>query len=175
MAHLNTERSAAKAAHFQQAGPKLKRKVQTYERRFSHAPEEVFFQFCPSRELDWIEGWDCDLLYTSSGYVEKDCIFATAASNPIGPGLWIFSRYEPNEKLELVRIIGQEMVIHFRISLSDNKDGTSTGVWNLAFTALNETGNAMVDALPERSRELERAIEGLEYFLTNGKMMETAA
>jgi hypothetical protein len=106
-----------------------------------------------------------------SGYVEDDCIFTTPVTNSLGPGLWIFTRYEPNQKLELVRIIEGSIVIHFRINLIDNNDSTSTGIWNLTFTALNELGNVMVESIPDKSTELERAIDGLEYFLATGEMM----
>ena len=168
---MNTEKSKRKATEFLEKGTRLKRKTQEYEKTFPFPPEKVFHQFCPSRELDWIEGWDCDLVYTSTGYVEDDCIFTTPDTNSLGPGLWIFTRYEPNRKLELVRIINESVVIHFRIKLIDNNDGTSTGVWNLTFTALNESGNAMVESIPDNSPELQRAIDGLEYFLETGEMM----
>jgi hypothetical protein len=168
---MNTEKSKSKAMEFLKKGRNLKRKTQKYEKTFKFPAEKVFFQFCPSRELDWIEGWDCDLVYTSTGYVEDDCIFTTPETNLLGPGLWIFTRYEPNQKLEIVRIIGESVVIHFRINLIDNNDGTSTGVWNLTFTALNESGNAIVDSIPDKIPEMERAIDGLEYFLETGEMM----
>lgn len=168
---MNTERSKQKSEDFLKNGKKLKRKKQEYTKRFSFPPEEVFPQFCPSRELDWIEGWDCDLVYTSTGYVEADCIFTTPNTNALGPGLWIFTRYEPNRKLELVRILGDAVVIHFRINLIDNNDGTSTAVWNLTFTALNEQGNAIIESMPDSSTELAHAIDGLEHFLKTGEMM----
>ena len=168
---MNTEKSKRKATEYLKNTENLKRKTQKYEKTFSFPPEKVFFQFCPSRELDWIEGWDCDLVYTSTGYVEDDCIFTTPETNSLGPGLWIFTRYEPNKKLELVRIIEESVVIHFRINLIDNNDGTSTGHWDLTFTALNEPGNAIVESIPEKNPELERGIDGLEYFLEEGEMM----
>jgi len=168
---MNTEKSEEKATAFLKKGNLLKRKTQEVVKTFSFPPEKVFPQFCPSRELDWIEGWDCDLVYTSTGYVENDCIFTTPETNLLGPGLWILTRYEPNRKLEVVRIIGEMVVIHFRINLADNKDGTSTGFWNLTFTALNDSGNAMVESIPDDNSELKRAIDGLEYFLKTGEMM----
>ena len=168
---MNTERSKRKATEFLKSAKTLKRKTQEYEKTFSFPPEKVFSQFCPTRELDWIEGWDADLVYTSTGYVEEDCIFTTPATNSLGPGLWIFTRYEPSRKLELVRIIEESVAIHFRINLIDNNDGTSTGLWKLTFTALNELGNGIVDTIPDNSPELIRAIDGLEFFLKQGEMM----
>ena len=168
---MNTDKSNRKVTEFLKGMKPLKRKTQEYKRTFSFPPEKVFPQFCPSRELDWIEGWDCDLVYTSTGYVEDDCIFTTPETNALGPGLWIFTRYEPDQRLELVRIIGSSVVIHFRINLVDNNDGTSTGLWHLTFTALNESGNEIVASIPDKSPELERAIDGLAYFLETGEMM----
>jgi hypothetical protein len=136
---MNTEKSEKKATEYLKNGNQLKRKTQTYQKVFSFPAEEVFYQFCPTRELDWIDGWDCDLVYTTSGYVESDCIFTTSETNPLGPGLWIFTRYEPRRFLELVRIVEESMAIHFRIDLQDNDNGASTGTWNLTFTAVNET------------------------------------
>jgi hypothetical protein len=153
----------------------MKRKTQRAERTFQASPEKVFHQLCPTRELDWIEGWECDLLYTSTGYMEPDCIFSTPDSNVLGPGLWITTRYEPNRKLELVRTLGDMAVLHFRISVVDNRDGTCTGIWKLTFTAINERGNAFLDALPQESAELERAIDGLEHFLKTGTLLTAAA
>ena len=170
---MNTEQSDKKAMEFLKKGNNLKRKTQRYEKVFNYPPEKVFYQFCPSRELDWIEGWECDLVYTTTGYVEKDCIFTTPESNVLGPGLWIFTEYEPHRKLGLVRITGDSVVIHFRINLTDNKDGTTTGVWNITFTALNESGNEMIESLPDSSPEMEQAIKGLEYFLETGEMMKS--
>ena len=168
---MNTERSKKKATEFLKSGKNLIRKTQNYEKTFTFPPEKVFLRFCPTRELDWIDGWDCDLVYTSTGYVEDDCIFTTPETNSLGPGLWIVTRYDPNRKLELVRIIGESVVLHFRINLINNNDGTSTGVWNLTFTALNESGNAIVESIPDNNPELERAIDGLEYYLKTGEMM----
>ncbi len=70
-----------------------------------------------------------------------------------------------------MRIIGESVVIHFRIKMIDNNDGTSRGLWNLTFTALNESGNAMVDSIPDKNPGIERAVEGLEYFLETGELI----
>ncbi len=168
---MNTKNSENKVKEYLANGPKLKRKVQKYEKYFDVSPEEVFHQFCPSRELDWIDGWEVDLLYTSSGYVEKDCIFTTPETNSLGPGLWIFTRFELNEELELVRVIGDFVVVHFRIKMTDYKNGTCKADWHLTFTALNDQGNKMVDSIPGKNPELTRIIEGLEHFLKTGEKM----
>ncbi|PLX12519.1 MAG: hypothetical protein C0597_13210 [Marinilabiliales bacterium] len=168
----NTEKSKKRASKFLKENTPFKRKVETYTFDFNFPTEEVFKQFCPSREEDWIEGWTADLIYTSTGYVESDCIFTTPASNILGPGLWIFTDLIPNQKVEVIRIIENSVVVHFRIELEDRGNNTCTGTWNLKFTAINEMGNEMVKSLPESNPMLMKIIEGLEYFLENGKVLK---
>jgi hypothetical protein len=168
---MNTDRSNKMAEEFLAKGHPYQRATQTTEHLFHAPPEVVFKQLCPTREADWIDGWEADLIHTTSGYVEEDCIFTTPPSNIIGPGLWVFTRLEPNELLELVRIIDDMVVIHFRIDLRDNGDDTCTGIWTLKFTALNEQGNAFVDSLPDEDPLLKQIIGGLGHFVTKGELM----
>jgi hypothetical protein len=154
---------------------KLQRKTQHAVRIFQAPPADVFHQLCPTRELDWIDGWECDLVHTSTGYIEQDCIFTTPETNVLGPGLWVVTRYEPNRELGIVRTLGDVAVLNFHIDLVDNGDGTCTGTWTLTFTAIREEGNAFIAALSERNAELERAIDGLEHFLRAGSLLKAAA
>ena len=87
------------------------------------------------------------------------------------PGLWVFTRFEPNERLELVRIIEGDLVEQMRIHLVDNEDGSCTGTWTMTFTALNERGDAAVDALPDSDPVFQDVvIDGLEHYVTTGEL-----
>ena len=163
----NTEKSENQVKEFLKSGPKLKRRVQVYEQKIQASPQEVFHQLCPSRECDWIKGWSADLLYTTTGYAEADCIFKTTEKSEFGPGLWVFTVFELNKRLEIVRTVGDIAVLHLRITLSQNTDGSTTGIWHLTYTALNEAGNGMVENLPDESPEFRTAINGLVQFLKN--------
>ncbi|THB77412.1 MAG: hypothetical protein D3926_15535 [Desulfobacteraceae bacterium] len=168
---MNTQRSEKKAAEYLKTGNRMKRKIQVCTQKFNSPREKVFHQLCPTRELDWINGWECDLVYTTTGYVEPDCIFRTSPENSVGEGLWIFTNYVLNEKVEIVRIIGNCLVMHMRITLADDGDGTSTGTWHMTLTALNEEGNAIIEAMPEENAEIQKVIQGLEHFLNTGDLV----
>jgi len=84
------------------------------------------------------------------------------------------ARLEPDALLEVVRIIENSVVEHFRINLEDNGDGTCTGTWTLIFTALNERGNEMVEMISEEEPLLRKVIRGLDHFLTAGERMPLA-
>lgn len=168
---MDTSRSEQMAKEFLAKGRPFKRKVQVTEQVFEASPAEVFRQFCPTREKDWIKGWEADLVYTETGYVEPHCIFTTPPSNIVGPGLWIFTRLEPNQLLELVRVIENNLVVHFRIDLKDNNNGTCTGTWTLKFTALSQQGNEMVKAIPDDDPHFRKLIHGLQHYLNTGELM----
>lgn len=168
---MNTRRSEKKATEHLETAKKMKRKIQVYTQKFNSPRDKVFHQLCPTRELDWINGWECDLVYTTTGYVEPDCIFRTSTENALGEGLWIFTDFVMNEKVEIVRIIGNTLTMHLRITLADDGDTTSTGTWHITLTALNEEGNTIIDAMPEVNSEIEKAVQGLEYFLNTGELM----
>ena len=173
MKTINTSRSKRMADDFLARDHPFKRKILVAEQTFSASADIVFRQFCPTREVDWIDGWTADLIWTTTGYVEADCIFTTPDSNILGPGLWIFTRLEPDALVELVRVIGNDVVEHVRIDLAAHDDGTCTGTWTLKFTALNAAGNAMVAALPDGISDplFRKVIGGLEHFVTTGERM----
>ncbi len=166
---MDTTRSTQMARAFLAQGGRFKRKTQTYTRRFSAGPEVVFPQFCPTREMDWITGWKADLVYSDSGYAERDCVFTTPADNILGPGLWVFTGYEPNKSAEIVVIHDANFVQHWHIDLVDKGDGTSEATWTIIFTAINEAGNAVIEAMPDRDPDFDRLIDGLEHFVTTGE------
>lgn len=170
---MDTSRSEKMAKAFLAKGCPFKRKVQTTEQAFAASPAEVFKQLCPTREMDWIDGWTADLVYTDTGYVEPGCIFTTPPENIIGSGLWIISRLEPDELLELVRIIDNNLVVHIRIEVKDNGNGTCAGIWTLQFTALNERGNTILEAMPDKDPILDKVVSGLGHFLKTGHLMRT--
>jgi len=166
----DTVKSEARVKELRQSQGKYKRRKQRLVQTLDAPAAVVFPQFCPSRELDWIDGWQCDLIYTSTGYVEADCVFTTPATNVLGPGVWAFVNIDPNQDVELVRTLGNDLLIHFRINLEDHGNGTSTGTWDLTLTALTEEGNVMLDGMPEKDVRLTEAVAGLDHFLRTGDL-----
>jgi len=136
------------------------------------SPEKVFPLLCPTREYDWIETWECELLFSKSGFAELDCIFATHF-----PGderdIWVVDRFEPNELIQFVRV-SESRAIRYRITLTDNGNGTTTALWEQTVTALAEAGNRYVESLsnPEFSKKIKGLESLLNHYLETGKMMK---
>ena len=55
--------------------------------------EEVFPLLCPKREEEWIPGWECETIWSNSGYNEEGAIFRTM--KPYGTELyWTTLQYD---------------------------------------------------------------------------------
>jgi len=66
---------------------------------FAHdigAPADRLFPLlCPVREYEWIEGWTCELVHTSSGLVEEGCVFVTRRPGHEGTTTWVTTAHDP--------------------------------------------------------------------------------
>jgi hypothetical protein len=136
---------------------------------FPARAEEVFIQLCPSREADWIPGWDCELVFTESGYAEEDCIFRTDETSVSGPGVWVISHHEPPRLLEIVRFV-PSMVIKLRAVLSETPDRTTEGLWTIVLTGLDQEGNALIEQIPKDA--YDGLLPMLARYLETGEMPE---
>jgi len=169
---VNTERSDALVERFRQQPFKAVRKVIEMRRTFPASAEQVFLLLCPTREADWIPGWDCELVFTEAGYAEEHCVFRTDETSVSGPGVWVMSHHEPPCRLEIVRFL-PAMVVNLKVVLSQNPDGTTDGDWTIVLTGLNEEGNSLIEQIPENA--YEGLLQTLAHYLETGEMIKAPA
>ena len=168
----DTSKSDQIVQRFRQSTFKSKRKRQRFPVTLETTVEELFPLFCPTREADWVPGWDCELVYTDSGYAEEDCIFKTDKSNAVGDGVWVFVGFEANRYVEFVRV-REDMVSHARVTVTDNKDGTVTAAWDVVNTGLTEKGNEEIDKMVEEGDPHGGALDKiLDHYLKKGKAIK---
>jgi len=167
--NINTTKSEKIVQKYFQNKSKYLRKIQEFSGTISATPEKIFPLLCPAREADWIPGWDSELIYTESGYAEDKCVFRTNKSNTAGEGLWIFTGFKLNEYVEFVKF-QKDILLHCRISLTQNEDGTTTKTWKTISTALTEEGNKKIESMID-DKNHNPVIHLMEYYLENGKMI----
>ena len=166
---MDTSKSERIVQKFLQEEPKYKRKIQEFSGTFETTLERIFPLLCPAREADWIPGWDSELIYTKSGYAEDKCVFRTNKSNSAGEGLWTFTGFKLNEYVEFVRF-QRDMLLHCKICLTQNKDGTTTTTWKTISTSLSEKGNKEIERMSVDKKH-NPVIQLMDYYLKNGKMI----
>jgi len=140
------------------------------EHRQPAPPERVFPLLCPTREYDWIDYWQCRLLYSESGVAEADCVFSTALESH---ETWVVTRHEPPTRIEFCIFTDAEVVVQLKISLSSRRDGGCDLRWERTYTSVGPSGRDRVEELTANEVEgrMRDVNERLAHHLENGGML----
>ena len=132
----------------------------------------IFPLLCPTREYEWIDGWNCGLIHSKSGFAEDNCIFTTHFPNQGGAEVWVVSRYEPNREIQFVRV-NDLRVIRFIITLTATDHGTTQAAWKHIAIGLNEHGNQWVQEYSEEKfrHSVQIREQMLKHFLATNEML----
>jgi hypothetical protein len=108
------------------------------------AIEDVFPLLCPKREEEWIPGWECETIWSNSGYNEEGAVFRTL--KPYGTELyWATVQYDINKKVVDFLITAPHLYLfRFKIELQDAGDGRLSITFTQVFTSLSEKGNDLL-------------------------------
>ena len=98
---------------------KPNRATHSYRQRLHAAPAKVFPLLCPVLEAVWADGWEPELVISSSGKAERDCVFLTADDQ--GTAIWYITRHEPEKWfVEMLKILPGVTACRLQIQLSEN-------------------------------------------------------
>jgi hypothetical protein len=125
--------------------------------------EEVFPLLCPKREEEWIPGWECETIWSNSGYNEEGAIFLTI--KPYGTALyWTTLQYDIYKKVVDFLITAPRLFIfRFKIELSENRDGLLTIMFTQVFTSISEEGNIFLERY--EGEDFKGRLKNLEEFM----------
>jgi hypothetical protein len=125
--------------------------------------EEVFPLLCPKREEEWIRGWECETVWSNSGYNEEGAIFRTM--KPYGTELyWITLQYDINSKIVDFLIMAPRLYIfRFKIELYVSSDGLITITFTQVFTSISEEGGLFLKRY--ESEDYKGRLKSLEEFM----------
>jgi hypothetical protein len=110
-------------------------------------PDECFALACPVVELDWIEGWCFDLIYSESGRNEDNVIFLEPMSGlgvlrcPGANTYWYTTLYDTlSRRFHAVLLTPDFMIARFRLEIDEMGEGQARMRWSLTYAGLNEKG-----------------------------------
>jgi len=150
---------------------KPNRATHTYRQRLHAPPARVFPLFCPVRETEWAEGWLPELVISSSGVAERDCVFITP--DKPGKAIWYVTRHEPTRWfVEILKISPGVTACRLEIQLSENGDGCFADI-TYSHTSMSAAGDEFVatftaDNYQRFMQEWEKAIN---HFLKTGRRL----
>jgi hypothetical protein len=95
------------------------RKSFTYTQINTGNIKVVFPLLCPVMERDWIDGWECNMIYSESGFIEKDCVFTTTHHGN-QETVWHVTQYDKeNHIIEFLRVTPNENTVRIKILLEE--------------------------------------------------------
>ena len=150
---------------------KPNRATHTYRQRLLAPPARVFPLLCPVRETEWADGWLPDLVISSSGVAERDCVFITP--DKPNKAIWYITRHEP-EKLfvEMVKVLPGVTACRLSIQLSETGAGCIAEI-TYTHTSLGAKGDEFVaNFTSEYYQKFMQAWEkALNHFLKTGSRL----
>ena len=160
-----------------------KRMQVTQEGRINAPVDQVFPLACPYEEYKWIDGWDCEIIYSESGKVEDGCIFTEKRSLPLlhdaegGVTTWYAVLYDPDDfRLHFV-LLTDISVIKYKIEMEAAGDGETLVKLDLLLTARNQRGNTFIvsDGRKKVSAMLMGLGRMLKHYCETGEMLKPQA
>jgi hypothetical protein len=104
----------------------------------SAEPEVVFPLLCPVREYEWLDGWECEMVYTQSGVADRGCIFKRCFGDV--PETWHVNVYEPPQRIEYLVFAPDTLITRLTIELTGTGRGRTQLRWRRLFTSFSPAG-----------------------------------
>ncbi|MFQ3581807.1 MAG: hypothetical protein SNJ49_07890 [Chloracidobacterium sp.] len=146
------------------------RATHSYRQRLHAPPARVFPLLCPVRETEWVEGWAPELVISTSGVAERDCVFITP--DKLGKAIWYVTRHEPTRWfVEMLRIVPGVTACRLEIQLSEDSDGCFADV-SYSHTSIGPAGDEFVAAFTADyyMRFMQAWEAQLNHFLKTGSI-----
>lgn len=142
-----------------------------YTQRLRARPAEVFPLLCPVREVEWVNGWEPNLVISASGAAELHCIFTIEDHGE--EATWVVTAYEPDRwKISFMKFIPAHTVGIIEIELAEESGDTLANI-RYTYTAIGSRGEKFVRDFTEdfyRSFMMEWENE-LNHFLKTGRKL----
>ena len=133
--------------------------------------EEVFPLLCPKMEEKWIPGWECETIWSESGYNEEGAIFKTV--KPYDTELyWATVRHDIKNKIIAFLITAPELYIFdFKLELEIKDGGVIEIAFIQTFTSVSEDGDVFLHRyeLDDFKGKLKKLEEFLNDYLAAGR------
>jgi hypothetical protein len=139
--------------------------------------DEVFPLFGPIREKDWAEGWNPEIIYSTSDLIEEHMVFKTASHHGhFEPDyIWTVSKYQPDKALIEYQVAAPERIWWITIQCSEDDSGQLTRAEiTYSYTGLTDLGNAINERALQSiyAHDLKDWEAAINHYLKTGKRLE---
>jgi hypothetical protein len=128
-----------------------RRITRTHGQTIHASPDVVFPLLCPVREAEWLDGWQCTMLFSQSGFVEEGAVFSTPGDGEADT-IWIVTRHDAVRRVvEFTRFTPGSRVCVLRIGVTSTAPGRSLVDIAYTYTAIAPAGEVFIDRFTEDS------------------------
>jgi hypothetical protein len=136
--------------------------------------EKVFPLFGPIREMEWAEGWEPEVIFSSGAQVEQHMIFRTKGSPSEKYYTWVVTQFDPSEFVLEYAVSTLNRIWFINVRCAPANDTTIATV-SYTYTSLNEEGEKLNSAALERmfKNDLRDWQEAINYYIANNQMLNS--
>ena len=132
--------------------------------------DKVFPLFGPIREREWCEGWEPEILFSTTNLVEEHMVFRTKAKFAHEDFYqWVITQYDPEHHRIEYTVSTQNRIWFIRVQCAAHGNRSMATI-SYTFTALNTSGTELNEIALKKmfERELEDWAEAINYYLQTG-------
>lgn len=113
--------------------------TKSYRQINNAKPGDVFPLLCPVREQEWLDGWEHTMIFSTSGYAEKGCVFSTPHHYDVTT-FWYITEYDRiHHRVEFIRVTPDVEIVKLTICLTDNGNETTASDITYQYTPISES------------------------------------
>jgi len=135
--------------------------------------DEVFPLLGPIKEMEWTDGWDPEIIYSTTKIVEEKMVFKTKAIFPDETDFtWIISKYQPENTFVEYLVFTQERLWTISINCVEESVKKTKAEITYTYTGLTENGNRLNETALEKmyTQDLKDWEEAINYYLETEKI-----
>lgn len=152
---------------------KAKRVSRQFIQKINSTPDKIFPLICPVKQLDWLDGWNFEMVHSESGISEEGCVFKTKHESDVDT-IWVITKYDiENYIIEYVRITRGVLIVKINIKLEHRYSNITDVNTEYIFTALSEKGNEFIEGKSSKQffNMMKWWEKSLNYYLESGKKL----
>jgi hypothetical protein len=147
--------------------------VRSYRQIIEAPPDVVFPLLCPVREVEWLDGWEYSMVFSSSGLAEEGAVFTTTNAGE-AETTWIVTRHDrPAGLVEFARVTPGSRTCLLHIHVTPFGSARSHVTVRYAYTSLSPAGDAFLDRWTEEV--FLEAVgfweRSMNHFLATGRLL----
>lgn len=137
--------------------------------------DEVFPLFGPVKEKEWADGWNPEVIFSISNFVEEKMVFKTKPFfSDEDDYTWIISKYQPEQTFIEYLVFTQERLWFISIKCVEESAKKTKAEITYTFTGLTKKGNGLNEEALKKmySQNLKDWEKAINFYLETGKCLK---